>query len=275
MRVSKNSYYHWLKTKDIKKQKTSLVYLKKRISILFDQNKQIYGSKRIKKALEREGLYYSVSYIASLMRSLGLKSVLKKKYIVTTASTHDLTVADNKLNREFRSSQLGEKWVSDITYIKVGNSWNYLTAILDLADRKVVSWVVSQDMRTENTVLKAWKKAIKTRQITDNHIFHSDRGVQYASCQMQQYFNDPLKNQTQSMSRKGNCWDNAVAESFFKTIKYECINRHKFSNYIELYSCIDDYINWYNYKRLHSSLDYLTPAEMELKIKIKQLNNVA
>ena len=163
MKVSKNSYYHWLKNKGIKRQKASLVYLKKRIGILFDQSKQIYGSKRIKKALEREGLYYSVSYIASLMRELGLKSVLKKKYKITTDSKHDLTVADNKLNREFTSSKLGEKWVSDITYIKVGSSWNYLTTILDLADRKIISWVVSQDMTTENTVLKAWKKAIKTR----------------------------------------------------------------------------------------------------------------
>jgi len=275
MKVSNNAYYHWLKNKGVKRQKASLVYLKERISMLFDQSKQIYGSKRIKKALEREGLYYSVSYVASLMRELGLKSVLKKKYIATTDSKHDLKVADNKLNREFISSKLGEKWVSDITYIKVGSSWNYLTTIMDLADRKIVSWVVSQDMTTENTVLKAWKKAIKTRQITDDHIFHSDRGVQYASRQMQQYFNNPIKNQSQSMSRKGNCWDNAVAESFFKTIKYECLNRYKFSNYIEVYSCIDEYINWYNYQRLHSSLDYLTPAEMELKIKIKQLNNVA
>ncbi len=184
MRVSKNSYYHWLKTKDIKKQKPSLIYLKKRISILFDQNKQIYGSKRIKKALQREGLHYSVSYISSLMRLLGLKSVLKRKYITTTDSKDDLTIAENTLNREFHSSQLGEKWVSDITYIKVRNSWNYLTTILDLADRKVVSWVVSQDMRTENTVLKAWKKAIQTRAITDNHIFHSDKGAQYASNQI-------------------------------------------------------------------------------------------
>ena len=253
----------------------SLVYLKERIKFLFDKNKQIYGSNRIKKALEREGLFYSTSYIALLMRELGLRSILKKKYKVTTDSKHDLIVAGNKLDREFTSSKLGEKWVSDITYVKVGSSWNYLTTILDLADRKVVSWVVSQDMTTKNTVLKAWKKAIKTREITCNHIFHSDRGVQYASDQMKQYFTDPNKNHSQSMSRKGNCWDNAVAESFFKTIKYECLNHYKFNNYIQLYNCVDQYIKWYNYQRLHSSLGYLTPAEMELKIKMNQLNNVA
>lgn len=253
----------------------SLVYLKERIKILFDQNKQIYGSYRIKRALEREGLFYSTSYIALLMRELGLRSILKKKYKVTTDSKHDLIVEENKLNREFTSSKLGEKWVSDITYVKVGGSWNYLTTILDLADRKVVSWVVSQDMTTKNTVLKAWKKAVKTREITCNHIFHSDRGVQYASDQMKQYFKDPSKNHSQSMSRKGNCWDNAVSESFFKTIKYECLNLYRFNNHIQVYKCVDQYIKWYNYQRLHSSLGYLTPAEMELKIKMKQLNNVA
>lgn len=275
MEVSKNSYYHWLKTKDVKSQKPSLIYLKERIKILFHHNRQIYGSKRIKKVLEREGLYYSASYIALLMRELGLKSILKKKFIITTDSGHDLRVVANKLDRAFTSSKLGEKWVSDITYIKVGNSWNYLTAILDLADRKVISWVISQDLTTQNTVLKAWKKAIRNREITNDHIFHSDRGVQYASYQMKQYFNDDTGNQTQSMSRKGNCWDNAVAESFFKTIKYECLNQYKFSNQMELCNCVKNYINWYNYQRIHSSLDYLTPAEMELKIRINQYNNVA
>ena len=117
MKVSKNSYYHWLKTKGEKKQKPSLIYLKKRIEILFDQSKQNYGSKRIQKALEREGLYYCVSYIALLMKELGLKSMLRKKYIITTDSKHDLKVYDNTLDRAFTSSTLGEKWVSDITYI--------------------------------------------------------------------------------------------------------------------------------------------------------------
>lgn len=119
--------------------------------------------------------------------------------------------------------------MSDITYIRVNNHWNYLTTIIDLADRKVVGWTLSEDMTVENTVLKAWCHARKTRNITNDFIFHSDRGVQYASNIMTNIicFNSKM---TQSMSRKGNCWDNAVAESFFKTIKYEWLYRFKFNS---------------------------------------------
>jgi len=274
MRVSKNAYYHWLKVVPKKQQKLSLIYLKQRIETLFFESNEVYGSVRIQKSLEREGLLYSRSYISLLMKELGLKSVLRKKYVITTDSNHSFPIAENKLNREFTSLVIGEKWVSDITYIKVGNTWNYLTTILDLADRKIVSWVLSEDMKAENTVIKAWNKAITVRKVTDNHIFHSDRGVQYTCDEARTLFHGITK-YTQSMSRKGNCWDNAVAESFFKTIKYECLNRYSFKCYTNLYDCIDNYIKWYNTKRLHSSLGYLTPIEMELKIRINKYNNVA
>lgn len=275
MRVSKNSYYTWLRTKDIKKQKSALVYLKMRIKKLFHLNKEIYGSIRIQKALEKEGLYYSRSYVAILMKELGLKSVLSKKFRVsTTDSNHCFPIAQNVLNRDFTSLQIGEKWVSDITYIKVANQWNYVTTILDLADRKIVAWVLSDDMTTENTVYKAWIIARKERNITDNHIFHSDRGVQYASNKMTSLLSYSSKI-TQSMSRKGNCWDNAVAESFFKTLKYECTNRYNFKSYLVAYKVIEEYINWYNILRMHSALDYKSPAEFELELKINNNQKVA
>lgn len=124
-------------------------------------------------------------------------------------------MAENLLNREFTSKNLGEKWVSDITYIKINNQWNYLTTIIDLADRQILAWSLSKDMTTENTIYKAWIKARHRRKITENHIFHSDRGVQYASNKMKLIFRNN-NNIRQSMSRKGNCWDNAVAESFLK-----------------------------------------------------------
>mgnify|MGYP000102925449 CR=1 FL=1 len=275
MRVSKNSYYTWLRTKDIKKQKSALVYLKMRIKKLFHLNKEIYGSIRIQKALEKEGLYYSRSYVAILMKELGLKSVLSKKFRVsTTDSNHCFPIAQNVLNRDFTSLQIGEKWVSDITYIKVANQWNYVTTILDLADRKIVAWVLSDDMTTENTVYKAWIIARKERNITDNHIFHSDRGGQYASNKMTSLLSYSSKI-TQSMSRKGNCWDNAVAESFFKTLKYECTNRYNFKSYLVAYKVIEEYINWYNILRMHSALDYKSPAEFELELKINNNQKVA
>jgi transposase InsO family protein len=129
-----------------------------------------------------------------------------------------------------------------------------------------VGWTLSEDMTTQNTVMKAWISAQRTRTIYPDFIFHSDRGVQYASNKLTNlfYFNIKI---TQSISRKGNCWDNAIAESFFKTIKYEWLYRFKFKMYLQLYESIKDYINWYNTKKLHSSLGYLTPLEMELKLK--------
>lgn len=266
MKVSKNAYYNWLKTKGTINMKESKVILKERISILFEENKQIYGSYRIQKMLEREHLFYSRSYIAILMKEMGLKSVLKRKFVITTNSNHNHLISDNLLNREFTSPKLGQKWVSDITYIRVGNDWNYLTTILDLADRKIVGWSLSEDMTTENTVLKAWLEARKSRSIITGFIFHSDRGVQYASKNTTNLlaFNKFAK---QSMSRKGNCWDNAVAESFFKTIKHEWLLRFKYKNYDELYNSINEYITWYNTKRIHSTLEYLSPLEKEMELR--------
>lgn len=167
-----------------------------------------------------------------------------------------------------------KKWVSDISYIRVNDKWNYITTILDLADRKIVAWTLSTDMTTENTIYKTWLKARKIREIAENHIFHSDRGVQYAAHKMTDVFKKSTKIK-QSMSRKGNCWDNAVAESFFKSLKYECTNRYNFKSYLETHAIIQDYINWYNYERLHSTLDYKTPAEKELEITIKNMNKAS
>jgi transposase InsO family protein len=275
MKVSKNAYYTWLRTTVIKTQKTTLMYLKTRITALFNKNRQVYGSLRIQKALEREGLFYSRSYIALLMKQLGLRSVVSKQFKVsTTDSRHNLPIAKNLLNRNFTANQLGQKWVSDISYIKINNQWNYITTILDLADRKLLAWTLSDDMTTENTVYKTWLKARKKREIANNHIFHSDRGVQYAANKMTSIFKASTKIK-QSMSRKGNCWDNAVAESFFKTLKYECTNRYNFSSYLQTYTVIEDYIKWYNYERLHSSLGFKTPAEKELEIKILNMNKSA
>ena len=266
MRVSKNSYYNWIKRKDLVTTKTSKILLKERIKVIFEQNRQIYGSYRIQKMLERENFIYSRSYIGLLMKEMGLKSVLKRKYVITTNSKHSFPIAENELNRDFTSLKLGEKWVSDITYIRVNDNWNYLTTILDLADRKIVGWSLSKDMTTENTIMKAWINARETRSINYSLIFHSDRGVQYASNKMSSLFSFNKKI-TQSMSRKGNCWDNAVAESFFKTIKHEWLYRFKFTSYNQLFNSIEDYIDWYNTKRLHSGLGYLSPLEMEIRLR--------
>lgn len=273
MKVSKNAYYHWIKKEDDITKTTPTMVLKDRIRAVFEESKEIYGSYRIQKKLEREELFYSRSYIGYLMKTMGLKSVLKRKFVVTTDSNHAYPIAENRLNRNFTSLNLGEKWVSDITYIRVNDDWNYLTTILDLADRKIVGWSLSEDMTVANTVQKAWLAARNTREIVNGFIFHSDRGVQYASNKMNLLLGMNLR-ASQSMSRKGNCWDNAVAESFFKTIKHEWLNRYRYTSYQQLYDSINHYINWYNTERLHSSLGYLTPLEKEIELR-KFIKNVA
>ena len=266
MRVSRSAYYHWLNKKREDKKDTPKMMLKARIESIFKESREIYGSCRIQRMLEKEGLFYSRSYIGLLMKEMSLRSVLKRKYVITTDSNHPFSIAKNELDRDFMSLKLGEKWVSDITYIRVNDNWNYLTTIIDLADRRIVGWSLSEDMTTQNTIMKAWMSARNNRSITDGFIFHSDRGVQYASNKMTDLFSFNKKI-TQSMSRKGNCWDNAVAESFFKTIKCEWLYRFKFNSYSQLYDSIDDYINWYNNERIHSSLGYLSPLEMEIKLR--------
>jgi|TARA_B110000285_G_C15017863_1_gene559993 putative transposase len=273
LKVSKNAYYHWLKVKDTPMLETTTTFLKARILALFKESRETYGSLRLNKMLEREKLYYSRSYVAVLMRELGLRSVLRKKFVITTDSNHSYTIAKNILNRDFKCDTIGKKWVSDITYIRVNDDWNYLTTIMDLADRKIVGWSLSEDMTVKNTVWSAWLTAIDTRKIKYNFIFHSDQGVQYASNKMSNVLRENIKI-TQSMSRKGNCWDNATAESLFKTIKYECTNRFKFTSNKQLFDCLEDYIRWYNTKRIHSTLGYKTPLEMQLELE-KLINKAA
>jgi putative transposase len=266
MKISKNAYSNWLEYKGIKVVKASKLLLKERIKVIFEESKEIYGSHRVQKMLERENLCYSRSYVGFLMNEMGLRSVLKRKHVITRGSSHSEPIADNVLCRDFETYNLGEKWVSDITYIRVKDNWNYLTTVIDLADRKVIGWSLSEDMTAKNTVLKAFQSARQNRSISSNLIFHSDRGTQYASGIFSNIFKHN-KRMVQSMSRKGNCWDNAVSESFFKTIKYECLYRYKFMNYNHLYSTICDYIDWYNIKRLHSSLGYLSPLEKEIELR--------
>lgn len=275
--VSRNAYYRWKRNGGSKKKEpTRKDLLKQHIESIYDQSYQTYGSHRIAASLQKEGKKVSRSYVARLMKEMGLKSVLRKKFKVTTDSNHGYKVADNLLERNFSSLQLGQVWVSDITYIKVGNSWAYLTVIIDLADRKVVGWSLSRDLTAENTVLKAYFAARRNRKVMSGFIFHSDRGIQYACNKTKAIFSFHLKGE-QSMSRKGDCWDNAVAESFFKTIKYEMIYRQHFTCFNQLYQQLWEYIeNWYNTKRLHSALGYRSPLEMEVFLKTSNnIKNVA
>jgi transposase InsO family protein len=162
-------------------------------------------------------------------------------------------------------TELGRFWVSDITYIPIGNSFVYLTTIIDLADRMVVGWNLSDNMTDKDTIIAAFNKAKNNRKIKHGLLFHSDRGSQYVSKEFRKLLD--ASNCTQSMSRKGNCWDNAVAESFFKTIKMESLDRYKFTCMSQVYSVVFRYIEgWYNTMRIHTSLGDLSPRERFLQL---------
>lgn len=273
LKVGRSSYYRWY-SGDISNRKLENIELTAAIKEIFTQSKNTYGSPRISAELKRRGHFASKPRVAKLMRLNGLKSKIRKRYRVTTTnSNHKLAISANHLNRNFIPAVLNKAWVSDITYIRTNQGWLYLTTILDLFDRQIIGWSLSDTMLTKETIIPAWKMAIAKRKIDRKLIFHSDRGVQYASKEFRRCLNgNPLI--TQSMSRKGNCWDNAVAESFFKTLKVELIYHQEYVTIQQAKLAVFEYIEvWYNRKRLHSSLGYNTPVEIELKFN--QLKNVA
>lgn len=262
LNISKSSYYNWLKG-GISNRNLKNNVLSKVIKDIFENSKQTYGSPRITVELRKLGHQVSRPKVARLMKSLGLKSKVKNKYRVTTDSDHKYPVSPNLIKRDFAPNRINKIWVSDITYIHTKQGWLYLTIIMDLFDRQIIGWALSKTMHTNKTIIPAWRMAVAKRKITEELIFHSDRGIQYAST----HFRNILKNHRlvkQSMSRKANCWDNAVAESFFKTLKTELVYHCKYNTHYEAELSVFEYIEiWYNRKRIHSSLGYLTPVEYE------------
>lgn len=235
----------------------------KDIDRIYQKSKCRYGSPRIAVELKIQGIYASRQRVARVMRKAQIRSITRNKYRVqTTDSRHLYPIAENLLQRDFSAGRLAQKWVSDLTYIRTSEDWLYLTTVMDLADRKVIGWALSDTMEAGETSVPAWQMAIKNRPIKDPLIFHSDRGIQYACSEFRkQLIGTPV---LQSMSRRGNCWDNAVAESFFKTMKTEMIYHVKFETKEQAKLAIFEYIEiWYNRERRHSTLGYLTPLEFE------------
>jgi transposase InsO family protein len=260
LKVSRSGYYDWLGRKPSKRAIENKELKTKIISIYYN-SKGRYGSPRITKKLEGEGLKVSRPRVARIMRLERIVSITHKKFRVsTTDSNHDFPIAKNHLNRDFSANSSAKKWVSDLTYIWTKQGWLYLTTVMDLFDRKIIGWAFSDNMTTEDTVVKAWKMAIFNRPIFSQLIFHSDRGVQYASHEFRALLK--LSPVLQSMSRKGNCWDNAVAENFFKILKSEMVNHYEFKTILEAKNHVFEFIEgWYNTKRIHSYLGYKTPEE--------------
>ena len=260
MQVSRSGYYTWHKRGKSYRQREyerliPIVRAAHKIS------KGTYGARRISEEIEAHGSTCGRTKAGTLMKLAGVAAKQKKKFKATTDSKHTLPVAPNLLNRRFEVKEPDMVYVSDITYIWTQEGWLYLAVVLDLFSRRVVGWSLSNRM-TKKLIMNALRMAIWHRGPTSGLIFHSDRGSQYCSNDFQKMLK--THGMISSMSRKGNCWDNAVAESFFGSLKTE---RTFFSNYVtreEARRDTVDYIEmFYNSNRRHSYLGYVSPREFE------------
>ena len=228
---------------------------------IFNEGRQSYGTRRIKRALKKIGFSLSRRRIGRLMRLMGISCKTKKKFRVTTDSKHKLPVSNNHLARNFNVEQADKYYVGDITYIHTESGWLYLAVVIDLFSRKVVGWSMADHMKAE-LVNDALLMAIWKRKPDQGLLWHTDRGSQYASVSHREILKQ--HGVKQSMSRKGNCWDNAVSESFFHTLKTELVHHVKFKTKKEAKLTIFEFIEvFYNRVRMHSANDYLSPVEFE------------
>lgn len=260
LEVSRAGYYQW-RTRGLPKRECENQQLRKRSRELYTEHQGRYGSPRITIALQREGYHCSHNRVARLMRLDGLKARAKRKYCRTTISDHR-KASPNLLDRQFEVAQPDRVLTSDITYVATNEGWLYVATVLDLCTRKIVGLAMRSDMTAE-LVSQALEQAIARRDLKAGMILHSDRGVQYSS---DAYRSIITKHGfRQSMSRKGNCWDNAPMESFFKTMKAELIYPQKYYHTRqEAATSIFEYIEiYYNRQRIHSALNYQSPEEFE------------
>jgi len=258
--VSRSGYYAW-QVRQARGEEPQPKALLEHIRRIHKMSRCTYGSPRIHAQLKAEGFHYNRKRIARLMRLLGIVGQRKQRKVHTTNSRHNYPVAPNLLNRKFQADKANQKWVADITYIPTREGWLYLAVVLDLFSRKAVGWSMKADMTTE-LVEDALKMALYERQPDPGLLHHSDRGSQYASDQLRKILDD--HHISVSMSRKGNCYDNAVMESFFSTLKCEWVSFQDYQTRTHASRDIFAYIaGFYNRIRLHSALEYRSPDQFE------------
>jgi transposase InsO family protein len=260
--VTRSGYYAWQPDQVSPRQLENQV-LVEQIRVEYKRSRQTYGSPRIWVRLRGQGLPCGRHRVARLMRREGIHPQKRhRRYPVTTQRQPGIIPAPNHLNQDFSATTANTKWVGDFTYIDTAQGWLYLAIILDLFSRKVVGWAMSAHMNTA-LVETALQMALQTRQPKNTLLHHSDQGSQYTSAAYQSSLAD--WNIQPRISRVGNCYDNAVAESFFGTLKAECVTS-QFVTHAQARTTVFEYIEvWYNRQRLHSSLGYLSPVEFELK----------
>ena len=264
LEVSTSAFYDWHRHLPSARQLAD-AELGHRIQAIYDESRGTYGWPRVHQVLRREGVHASRKRVARIMRQKGLVGRCRRRWTTTTFSDPEVTAVD-LLRRAFGPGtvEVDRVYVSDITYIWTWEGWLYLTTVIDLASRRVVGWALADHMRTE-LVSDALRMAVAARRPAPGLIFHSDRGTQYTSKE----FTDLLAEHqmVQSLSRPRQCWDSAVAESFFSSLKLELIDGQAWATRAQVRRAVVDYIEvFFNRRRLHSSLNYLTPAEYEARI---------
>jgi putative transposase len=262
--VSRSGYYAWTKRRPGRRRVDSIELLIQ-IRVIYQQSRGTYGSPRVWRALRKAGIAVSRRRVESLMAQNGLRSKRTRRFRVkTTDANHPHPVAANTLDRAFEVGAINRVWVTDLTYVGTGEGWLYVATVMDLGSRRIIGWAAADHLRAE-LAIEALGQAIARRCPGPDLLHHSDRGVQYA-CEDYQAILE-RHGIACSMSRPGNCYDNAVAESFFKTFKVECVYQEDFATREEATASIYHYIEvFYNHQRLHSSLGYQSPVEYEASL---------
>ena len=269
LKVSRAGYYAWLGRPESPRA-AHQARVVERIRQVHRDSRGVYGSPRVYRALKAEGVACCENTVAGLMRRAGVRAATSRRFVVrTTDSRHGHAVAGNTLGRRFEPGEVDKVWVGDITYIATAEGWLYLAAVLDLGSRKVVGWATADHLRSE-LVERALLNALEHRRPPGPVLHHSDRGVQYACDDYRELLRS--HGLEASMSRKGNCWDNAAMESFFGTLKRELVHRQTYATREEARRSLFEYIEvFYNRQRLHSTLGYLSPAQYEESRKLPQV----
>lgn len=272
LNVSLSGYYKWLK-EPFSPRKVRKERMKALVISEYEKSKGRYGAPKITKRLRATGEIVSRKYIGKLMNELGIRSIVKRKYIATTNSNHKLPVAENLLNQNFQTSKPCEVMVGDITYIPTDEGWVYLSTLMDLYTRRIIGFAMDSRMTKELTI-KTLNRALGHLKETQNLIHHSDRGVQYCSIAYQELLKD--NGITCSMSRKGNCYDNAVIESFHSILKKELVYHEKYKTRQQAIDSITDYIlHFYNSNRIHGSINDCTPIQFEKLFYVSKSKKVS
>lgn len=264
LKVNRSAYYHWAKAGCIVNKVDEK--LNQLIQDIFIEYREVYGTRRIKAVLLQEyGVIVSRRKIGKIMHALNLRVKMKRKFRVTTTdSNHNYSISPNRLQRDFKTNVADEVYVGDITYIRTQQGWLYLAVVIDLFSRQIVGWSMDDNMET-SLVNNALQMALHNRTPPPKLIWHTDRGSLYASDAHRKLLKE--HGILQSMSRKSDCWDNAVSESFFHSLKTELVHHKNYKTRAQANQSIFEYIEVsYNRKRLHSANDYLSPADYEAKM---------